>query len=45
MPMEYIVPSLRIAVVTDMADHDTMENQLAQLVELEEDCFLIGFHQ
>ena len=45
MPMEYIVPILWIAVVTNMDDHDTMEEQLAQLVEMEEDCILVSFHQ
>jgi len=34
MSMEYIVSSLRIAVVTEMVNRDTMEKRLAQLVEL-----------
>ncbi len=29
MPMEYIVPSLRIAQITEMADKDTMNERLA----------------
>ena len=37
MPMEYIVPSLRIATLTDMADEETMNERLVKLVELEED--------
>lgn len=37
MSMEYIVPSLWIVVVTDMADRDIMEEHLTQLTELEED--------
>lgn len=45
MPMEYIVPSLWIIALIDMVDHDTMEDCLAQLVEIEEDHFLVGFHQ
>lgn len=45
MTMEYIVPSLRIATVMDMFDRNTMEEQLARLVDLEEDRFVIGFHQ
>lgn len=45
MPMEYIVPSLWIVVVTNMGDLDTMEERLAQIVKLEEDRFLAGFHQ
>jgi len=44
-PMEYIMPSLRIASLTEMADRDTFEARLAQLLELEEDHFLTGFHQ
>eukprot|EP00253_Pinus_taeda_P012405 PITA_12405 len=45
MPMEYIVPSLRIASMTGMADHEALEERLAQLEELEEEWFLEGFHQ
>lgn len=43
--MEYIVLSLWIAALTNMVDHDTMQECLAQLMELEEDRFLVGFHQ
>ena len=45
MSMEYIVPSLWITTVTDMVDHDTMEEQFMYLFELEEDRFLARFHQ
>ena len=45
MSMEYIVPSLRISTLTEMADHETLEEQLVQIMELEEYCFLVGFHQ
>jgi transposase InsO family protein len=45
IPMEYIVPSLKIAVLTDMADAETMNERLLHLVGLEEDRFLAGFHQ
>ena len=44
MPMEYILPSLRIAQITEMADID-MTERLAQLLNLEEDRFIAGFHQ
>ena len=37
MPMEYIVPSLRIEAFTGMADRVALEERLAQLAELEED--------
>ena len=45
MPMEYIVPSLKIAALTDLADEETMNERLLHLVELEEDRFVAGFHQ
>jgi hypothetical protein len=45
MPMEYIVPSLKIATLTDLADEETVEESLLHLVELEEDIFIAGFHQ
>ena len=44
MPMEYIVPSLRIATITSMADRGALEERLAQLAELEEEWFLVEFH-
>jgi len=45
MPMEYIVPSLRIAAFIGMADHGALEERLVQFMELEEDKFLARFHQ
>lgn len=45
MPMEYVVPSLKIAALTDMADEETMNERLLHLVGLEEDCFIASFHQ
>jgi len=45
MPMEYIIPSLRIASFTDMADLDIMKERMSQLIALEEDRFIAGFHQ
>ena len=45
MPMEYIVPSLHIAVITGMTDQEALEERLMQLTKLEEDRFLNGFHQ
>ena len=43
--MEYIVPSLRIVALTDMADAETMNEILLHLVGLEEDHFIAVFHQ
>lgn len=45
MPMEYIIPSIGIAYFTGMVDRDASEEWLMQLMELEEDRFLVGFHQ
>jgi hypothetical protein len=42
--MEYLVPSLRIDAFTDMDDTSIVHERLAQLVELEEDRFMEGFH-
>jgi hypothetical protein len=43
--MEYLVPSLRITFFIDMDDTSIIQERLAQLVELEEDKFIVGFHQ
>ena len=45
VPMEYLVPRLRIVAFTDMDDTGVVRERLAQLVELEEDRFIAGFHQ
>ena len=45
MPMEYIVPSLRIAAATGMDDPEALEECIAQLIQLEEDHFIASFHQ
>ena len=45
IPMEYIIPSLIIAQITEMADTDMMNERLEQLLALEEDKFIAGFHQ
>ena len=45
MPMECILPSLKIASLTDLADEETVEERLLHLLELEEDRFVAGFHQ
>ena len=37
VPMEYLVPSLRIVAFIDMDDTSTIHERLSQLVELEED--------
>jgi hypothetical protein len=45
MPMEFILPSLCIATITELSDTGAIEERLAQLVQLEEDWFVTGFHQ
>jgi transposase InsO family protein len=45
VPMEYLVPRLRIVAFIDMDDTGTVQERLADLVELEEDRFIAGFHQ
>ena len=45
MPMEYIVPNLRIATFTYMTHSNAVEERLSQLIQLEEDRFVAGFHQ
>ena len=45
MPMEYIVPSLCIASLTGMKDHEALEEWIAPLMELVEDRLLAGIHQ
>jgi len=37
IPMEYIMPSLRITTLTGMTDHKTLEERLVQLDELKEE--------
>ena len=45
MPMEYIVPNLKITVLTNLADEETVNERLLNLVKLEEDRCVAGFHQ
>jgi transposase InsO family protein len=45
MPMDFIVPSLCIVVMTELMDSDVVEERLSQLMALEEDRFFAGFHQ
>ena len=45
MPMEYIVPSLRISDFTEIDDPGRLNKRLAQITELEEDRFIAGFQQ
>jgi hypothetical protein len=44
VPMEYLVPNLRIATFTYMDDTCLMQDRLGKLVEMEEDRFIAVFH-
>ena len=44
MPMEYIVPR-KIAALTNLEDEEIVNERLLNLVKLEEDRFVAGFHQ
>ena len=45
MPMEYIVPSLRISAFIGMDDPAMLTERLENILELEEDKFIAGFQQ
>ena len=45
MPTEHLVPSLRIAAITEMMDVGAVEERLLQLLQLEEEIFFAGYHQ
>ena len=45
MYMEYIVFILCIATMTGMDDEATLEERFVQIVQLEEDRLIVGFHQ
>jgi len=43
--MDFIVLSLRIIALTELTDSFPIRKQMLDLGELEEDRFIIGFHQ
>jgi hypothetical protein len=45
IPMEFILPSLGIAVITDISHSSVVEEILSHLVKLKEDWFVTSFHQ
>jgi len=45
VPMEFLVPSLRIATFIDMDDSAAKVDRISQKLELEEDRFIAGFQQ
>jgi hypothetical protein len=44
VPLDYLVPSLRIATITYMTEEGFAQEILDQLMELEEEIILVGFH-
>jgi transposase InsO family protein len=45
VPLEFLVPSLRIVAITNITERGTVKERLNQLMEMEEDRILAGFHQ
>ena len=45
VPLDYLIPSLRIETITNMKERDTTQEILSQLMELEEDLIIASFHQ
>jgi hypothetical protein len=45
VPLEVLIPSLRIAAITQMTERGTIQERLNQLLSLEEDIILAGFHK
>ena len=43
--MEYIVLSLRVSILIDMVDEDSLKERLLLLLSLEEHRFIAGFNQ
>jgi hypothetical protein len=43
--MEFILPSLCIVEITELSDTGTIEKRLEQLVQLDEQWVIVGFHQ
>jgi hypothetical protein len=45
VPLEFLVPIQCVAAITNMTKRGTIQERLSQLMELEEDIILAGFHQ
>jgi hypothetical protein len=45
VPIDFVVPSLCIAIATQMSDEQSLQQQLDDLMQLEEDCVMAGFNQ
>jgi hypothetical protein len=45
MLLEFVVPSLRVTLATQMTNDQSFQHRLDELMELEEDCMMVGFSQ
>jgi hypothetical protein len=45
VPLEFLVPSWRIATITNIIEKCVVQERLSQLMEIEEDRILVGFDQ
>jgi hypothetical protein len=45
VPLEFLVPSLRVATITNMIERGTVKEKINQLMDTEEDKIMAGFHQ
>ena len=45
VPLDYLIPSLCIVTITYMTKNGVVQEILSQLMDLEEDRIMAGFHQ
>jgi hypothetical protein len=45
VPLEFLVPSLRVAAITQITERGAIQERLNQLLSMEENQILAGFHQ
>jgi hypothetical protein len=45
VPLEFLVPILRVATITNITERGAVQESLSQLMLMEEDRILAGFHQ
>jgi hypothetical protein len=45
VPLEFLVPSLHVATITNMTERGAIQDRMSQLMIMEEDRILVGFHQ
>jgi hypothetical protein len=45
VPLEFLVPSLCIASITNMIESGALHERLSKIMEMEEDMILEGFHR